>query len=132
MLRVEIARWSVFFRRQKPAKKLLTTSLDSAVGEMSEQRCFYCSSNNPAAQQESIHLALLAFVVRDRDSDQPVVAETIADTDGEYVPLRPFGHLRDLRLGVAAGGQVELAGFLRQLGDPRQRQVRHGFQFGFL
>ncbi len=43
-----------------------------------------------------------------------------------------LSHLRNLRFGVTPCGQVELVGFLRQLRDPRQRQVRHGFQFGFL
>src|ERR1700687_6501154 len=105
MLFVEIARRGVFLRRQKPAKQALATALGGAFGEMSEQRSFDCSSNNAAAQQEGVHFALLAFVMGDCDPDQPVVAETIAYPDRKYVPLRPFSHLRALRLGAAPGGQ---------------------------
>src|SRR5258708_623825 len=122
MLRVEITRRSVFLRRQKPAYQPLASALGGAFGEMGEQRSFNRSSNHPAAQQEGVHLTLLAFVVRDRDSNQPVVAETIAYPNGKYVPIGLFRHLRDLRLGVAASGQIELAGFLRQLLDPRPCQ----------
>src|SRR6266481_6249198 len=132
MLRIEIARRSVFLCRKKPAHQPLASALGGAFGEMSEKCGFYCSSYDAAAQQEGVHFALLAFVVRDRDPDYPVVAKTIAHPDGKYMPARLFSHLRDLWLSVAPGGQVELAGFLRQLRDPRQRQVRHGFQFGFL
>src|SRR5208283_6077175 len=78
MLRVEIARRSVFLRRQKPAHQPLAAAPGSALGEMSEKRSFDRSSDDAAAQQKGIDFALLTFVVRDRDSDQPVVAETIA------------------------------------------------------
>src|SRR5258708_30648950 len=100
MLRVEITRRSVFLSRQKPAYQPLPSALGGAFGEMSEQRSFNRSSNNTAAQQARVHLTLLAFLVRDRDSNQPVVAETIAYPAGKYVPLCLFRHLRDLRLGV--------------------------------
>src|ERR1019366_7478985 len=129
MLRVEIAGGSVFLRRQKPAHQPRMASLGCTLGAMGG---FDCSSDDSAAQQEGIDFALLAFVVRDRDSDQPVVAETIAHPDRKYVPPRLFRHLRNLRFGVTPCGQVELVGFLRQLRDPRHRLVRHGFQFSLL
>src|ERR1700674_6056507 len=115
MLRVEIARRSVFLCRQKPAHQPLASALGGAFGEMGEQRRFNRSSNNPTAQQEGVHFALLAFIVGDRDSDQSVVAETIADADGKYAPVRPFSHLRELRLRVAPGSKDELAGYLAQV-----------------
>ena len=104
MLRIEIAGRSILLSWQKPAHQPLASALGGAFGEMGEKCGFYCSSYDAAAQQEGVHFALLAFVVRDRDTYQPVIAETIAHPDGKYVPVRRFSHLRDLRLGVAPGG----------------------------
>src|SRR6266404_8384400 len=101
MLRIEIAGRSILLSLQKPAHQPLASTLGGAFGEMGEKCGFYRSSYDAAAQQEGVHFALLAFVVRDRDTDQPVIAETIAHPDGKYVPVRRFSHLRDLRLGVA-------------------------------
>ena len=68
----------------------------------------------------------------DGDADDAMIAETVAHADGEDVPAGMLRHLRNLGLGVAARGQVELVGLLRELGDARERKVRYGIQFGFL
>src|SRR5271165_2329706 len=88
MLLIEVARRSVLLGRQEPAHQPPTTALGRAIGEVSEKRGFDGSSDNAAAKQESIHLALFTFVVRNRDPDQPMIAKTIAYLDRKYVPLR--------------------------------------------
>jgi hypothetical protein len=132
MLLVKVARWSIFLGGQEPADKPLAAALSGALGEMGEERGFDGSADDATAQQKSIYLALLAFIVRDCDSDQAVVAEAIAHPNRKNVAVGLLSHFSNLRLGVAASGQIELVGFLCQLRDSRQRQVGYRLQFGFL
>ena len=88
MLLIKIARRGILPGRQKPALQPLASALGRAFGEMREKRGFNCPSDDAAAQQEGIHFALFAYVVRDRDPDQSVIAETVAHPDRKYVATR--------------------------------------------
>jgi hypothetical protein len=80
-----------------------------------QKSSFHGSADDPATQKKCVNLAGIAFVMRDANPHQPLIAKSIAHAKGKNAPSRASAHLGDLLFAIAPGCEIELIRFLREL-----------------
>jgi len=90
-----------------------------------------CGADHPAAQQQRINLADLAFFGENCYAHQSIVRVAVLHSKGIHA-MGVLFHRLDLLFAVSPRGCVELVRFLRELRDAGQRHGRHAADFEFL
>src|SRR5580658_8126902 len=101
---VEIARGSILLRGEEAPGEALAAASRRAPSKMREKCGFHGSANDAATQEEGFNLAGFGFVAGYGHANQTVVPKPVPQLDGEDLPSRTAGHVRDLLLGMAPGG----------------------------
>src|ERR1043166_9457366 len=131
MARVEVLGWQVFLRGHKRSTQPALAVSEGLLGERRQKACFHCAPDDAAAQQKSVDFAGVSARMRQRHADQPMISERVPHVQRVDAPCRPGGELGDLLLAIAAGRQIELVGFLRELRHARERFRRDSGDLDF-
>src|SRR5690349_21631069 len=102
------------------------------VGEEAEKCSFDRAPDHAATHQERIDFIDPVVMMRQGNTDQAIVAETILDLQRKAIPAGRLDQLRNLLLGVTPRGEIELVGLVRQLRDSRERSFAQSGNFYFL
>src|SRR5436190_2140317 len=103
---VEAAGRLVLRRRPKPAAQRARAVALGERRDRREQRRLGRAADHATAEQKRVDLANAVGDTRDRDTDDAMIAEAIADAEPEHAMRAVAHHALDLLLAVAARRHV--------------------------
>ena len=95
----------------------LFPSLTARLAEPRHKRVLHSSAQNPAAQQQGVHLVTVGLCLIHQDTDKSIIAKSIGDVNHQTVGVFSPQEILDLIFRAADGREVELICSERQLRD---------------
>ena len=95
----------------------LFPSLTARWPSQRHKRVFHASAQNPAAQQQGVHLVTVGLRLIHHDADKPIIPKSIDHANHQTAGVFTLQEVFDLILRAPDGREVELICSERQLRD---------------